>query len=76
MAMIKVNNLIENNFEFSLFTKNLFMFCNDLVPMRINFLYAEAATEKYSTTINVKKFCYALHWSCPGIVVETFENSS
>ena len=44
--------------------------------MRIDFLFIEAATKKYSTKISVEKFRYALHWSCPGIVVKTFENSS
>ena len=38
--------------------------------MRTDFLFVEAATEKYSTKISVEKFRYALHWSCPGIVVK------
>ena len=44
--------------------------------MRIDFLFVEAAIEKYSTKIDVEKFCYAQHWSCPGIAVKTFENTS
>ena len=44
--------------------------------MRTDFLFVEAAIEKYSTKIDVEKFCYALHWSCPGIAVKTFENTS
>ena len=44
--------------------------------MRINFLFVEAAIEKYSTKSGVEKFCYALPWSCPGIAVKTFENTS
>ena len=31
--------------------------------------------EKYSTKIGVEKFRYALQWSCPGIVVKTFEKT-
>ena len=52
------------------------MFCNDFVPMRIDFLFVEAAIENYSTKIGVEKFRYALHWSCPGAVVKTFENTT
>ena len=29
--------------------------------MRIDFLFVEAAIEKYSTKIDVEKFCYAQH---------------
>ena len=41
-----------------------------------NFLFTEAAIEKYSTKIGVEKFRYQLQWSCPGVVVKTFENTS
>ena len=41
--------------------RNIFLFCNDLVPMRIDFLFVEAAIEKHSTKIDVEKFRYALH---------------
>ena len=44
--------------------------------MKIDFLFAEAAIEKESTKIGVEIFRYALHWSCPGTVVKTFENTS
>ena len=44
--------------------------------MKIDFLFVEAAIEKYSMEIGVEKFCYALYWCCPGIVVKTFENTS
>ena len=44
--------------------------------MTIDFLFVEAAIENYSTKIGVKKFRYTLHWSCPGVVVKTFENTS
>ena len=44
--------------------------------MRIDFLFVEAAIEKYSTKIGVEKFHYALHSSCPGVAVKTFENTS
>ena len=43
--------------------------------MRIDFLFVEAANENYSTKIGVENFFYALHWSCPGVVVNTFENT-
>ena len=49
------------DFAFSLFIKHLFLFCNDLVPVRIDFLSVEAAIKKYSTKISVKKFRFALH---------------
>ena len=43
--------------------------------MRIDFLFVGAAIENYSTKIGVEQFRYALHWSCLGVVVNTFENS-
>ena len=30
------------NFAFSLFTKHVFLFCSDLIPMRIDFLFVKA----------------------------------
>ena len=56
--------------------KHLFLFCNDLVPMRIDFLFVEAAIKNYSTKFGVAKFRYALYWSCPRVEVKTFENTS
>ena len=42
--------------------------------MKIYFLFVKAAIEKYSIKIGVKIFRYdELHWSCPGVVVKTFE---
>ena len=49
------------DFTFSLFAKHLFLFCNDLVPVRTDLLFVEAAIEKYSTKIDVEKFRYELH---------------
>ena len=44
-----------------MFIKHLFLFGNDLVPIRKDFLLVEAATEKCSTKISVKKFRYVIH---------------
>ena len=68
--------IIYRFYVFVVYENHLCLFCNDLVPMRIDFLLLEAAIEKYSTEIGVEKFCYALHWSWPGVVVKTFENTS
>ena len=78
MWIMKANNLRKGftDFGFSLFTKHLFLICNDLVPIRIDLLFAESAIKKYSTEISPENFYYALHWSCPGIVVKTFQNTS
>ena len=78
MWIMKANNLRKGftDFGFLLFTKHLFLFCNDFVPIRIDFLFAESAIKKYSTKISPENFYYALHWSCPGIVVKTFQNTS
>ena len=63
-------------FSYFTFTKHLFLFCNDLVPMRIDFLFVEVAIEKHSTKIRVEKFCHTLYRSCPGIAVKSFKNTS
>ena len=45
------------NLAFSLFTKHFFLFCDDRILMRIDFLFIEAI-EKYSAKISVEKFRY------------------
>ena len=42
--------------------------------MGIDFLFAGTTTEKCSMKIGVAKLRYALHCSCSGILVKSFEN--
>ena len=44
--------------------------------MKIDFLFVVVVIKNYSTKIGVAKFRYALYWSCPGVEVKTFENTS
>ena len=76
MWRVKAKKLIEEIVLPILRFRRLFLFCNDLVPVRIDFLSVEAAIEKYSTKSSVKKFRFALHWSCPRIVVKALENNT
>ena len=51
-----------------MFTKHLFLFCSDIIAMRIDFLFVKASRPSkresiLSLKIGVEKFCYALHWS-------------
>ena len=78
MWRIKVNNLIEEIvlpiLRFQYLPNISFCFAMISFLLYEKRIFVEGAIEKYFTKIGVEKFCYALHWSCPGIVVETFKN--